>query len=271
MNLIINPKYKSLRSFIDEVPYTFYDKSTGERLYWKRNQVKRYEIDGILIVVKSFKRPNIIQKLAYTFWRPSKAKRAFLFAQKFRELQIDTPEEIACIETFKYGLIDRTYFVSISTNDNNVAEGLYSGEITSQNVEESEDGKGNDFNRPLAEALTKFLLEVQDKGVLHGDLNLTNILYRETETNKYHFSFIDINRTTFIKNPDKETRLKNMVRITRPRILFSFILSYYATLKGWDSKETKAQGLNMLDAFVAKRTRKAKLKRRTRKFVNKKS
>ncbi|MFA6831440.1 MAG: hypothetical protein WCR36_04115, partial [Bacteroidaceae bacterium] len=134
MKLLINPKYISLRSFIDKVPDIFYDKTTGERLYWKRNQVKRYEIDGISLVVKSFKRPNIIQKLAYTFWRPSKAKRAFLFAKKFRDLQINTPEEIACIETFKYGLIDRTYFVSISTKDSNVAEGLYPGKITSQNV-----------------------------------------------------------------------------------------------------------------------------------------
>lgn len=268
MNLIINPKYKSLYSFIVKVPDTFYDKSDGECLYWKRNQVKRYEIDNLLIVVKSFKRPNIVQKLAYTFWRPSKAKRAFIFAQRFRKLQIDTPEEIAYIETFKYGLIDRTYFVSLSTNDSNVAEGLYSAEITSQNVEESKEAKSECFDRSLAKSFTEFLVEVQDKGILHGDLNLTNILYRKIENNKYHFSFIDINRTTFVENPDKKTRLNNLVKITGPRILFSFILSHYAKLKKWDLEKTKEQGLNMLDSFISKRARKKKLKR---KLVNKKS
>lgn len=271
MNLTVNPKYKSLRSFISKVPDTFYDKSTGERLYWQRNQVKRYEIEGISCVVKSFKRPNIIQKLAYTFWRPSKAKRAFLFAHKLRSMQIDTPEEIAYIETFKYGLIDRSYFISLSTEDNNVSTGLYSGTTTSQNVETIDAQEAKNFNRPLAEALTSFLLEVQDKGVLHGDLNLTNILYRETEPKNYHFSFIDINRTTFVKNPDKETRLKNLVRITEPRVLFSFILRHYAQLKQWDPIATQTRGLELLDNFIAKRARKARLKGRTRKLVKKQS
>jgi hypothetical protein len=43
-----------------------------------RNVIKRIEIGGIAMAVKSFKRPNWINRLVYRYWRKSKAHRSYL-------------------------------------------------------------------------------------------------------------------------------------------------------------------------------------------------
>ena len=94
MNITINPKYEYLSPFIQSLPTVF--ETTGTMLHDKRNVVKQFDIEGRAIVVKRYKVPLFFQRIDYTFCRPSKAKRAYLFALRLIELGIQTPDPATC-------------------------------------------------------------------------------------------------------------------------------------------------------------------------------
>ena len=50
MKIVINPKYKKLGSFIENLPYEF--ENSGETIYSARNIIKRFIIDDIDLTVK---------------------------------------------------------------------------------------------------------------------------------------------------------------------------------------------------------------------------
>jgi aminoglycoside phosphotransferase (APT) family kinase protein len=96
--------------------------------------------------------------------------------------------------------------------------------------------------------LAGFLVELHRKGILHGDLNLTNILYRPSD-NGYHFSLIDNNRSTFVAHPSQEVCLKNMVRLTHNRELLAEIITQYARIVGWDASACITRIMQLQDEF----------------------
>ena len=77
----------------------------------KRNSIKLFEVENITINVKSFKIPNLINKIVYKYFRKSKAQRSFEFANHLIENGIGTPQPIAFLENFSLlGLKDSYYF-----------------------------------------------------------------------------------------------------------------------------------------------------------------
>ena len=66
----------------------------------KRNSIKLFELGNEIISVKSFKKPNIMNKIAYRYFRKSKARRSFEYASKLIELHIGTPQPIAFFENY---------------------------------------------------------------------------------------------------------------------------------------------------------------------------
>ena len=66
----------------------------------KRNSIKLFELDNQTVNIKSFKVPNIFNKIAYKFLRKSKAQRSFEYAEKLLDLDIGTPHPIAYYEFY---------------------------------------------------------------------------------------------------------------------------------------------------------------------------
>ena len=71
--MIVNPKYTHLQKQIEEIPKFFADE--GKVVYDGRNILKRISLDNVDVVVKSFKKPHIIQScpLLYLFHGTSEA------------------------------------------------------------------------------------------------------------------------------------------------------------------------------------------------------
>jgi hypothetical protein len=59
-----------------------------------RNVIKLFDLNGQTINIKSFKVPNIVNKVAYKY-RKSKAKRSFEYATILLENGIGTPQPLA--------------------------------------------------------------------------------------------------------------------------------------------------------------------------------
>ena len=239
MKVIVHPEYRNLTSFVQYLPVTF--DCNGELLYRGRNTVKRYEVGGVCVVVKKYKHPNLIQRIAYTFFKKSKTERAYKFAALLREKQIDTPHEVAYIEIKKQGLFTTGFFISENCSDPDTSVLLKEG----------------DFDHCLANALAGFLVELHEKGILHGDLNLTNILYHSDEDQHYHFSLIDTNRSVF-KKPTHHECLDNLKRITHNRELLIYIITLYAKRRGWNPEECVEQVIHQLGRFEESRRIKRK-------------
>lgn len=234
MKIIVHPDYRSLTGFVEQLPHSF--DSNGELLFQGRNTVKRYQVDGQAVVVKKYKHPNFFQRIAYTFFKSSKTERAYKFAALLRSKGIASPHEVAYIETKRHGLFTTGYFVSLNC-DYPPTSALLSMDK---------------FDHPPADALVRFLVELHEKGVLHGDLNLTNILYKVDETGNYHFALIDTNRSVF-KTPTPDECLDNLKRLTHKRELLVYIISLYARQRGWNADKCVQQVIRQLERFEENR------------------
>lgn len=96
--------------------------SEGTLIYDKRNALRTVQAGGHTLVVKRYKRPNIFQKITYSWFRPDKSKRAFSFAQQLLENGIDTPAPAACVEWRKGSLTQRYFFFCELTTATSLSE-----------------------------------------------------------------------------------------------------------------------------------------------------
>ena len=166
MRKLINPKYCHLVKELDVFMNTDYFESHGELLYdVGRNVVKRFQLGGVDMVVKRFGRITSFNRLVYATVRDSKSMRAYKYALKLRAMGISTPEEIAVLETFKHGMLMDSYFISAYTPFSSLS---YLREFTFERKEWF----------PLLDALVAWIAEIHEKGILHQDLNVGNILYQ---------------------------------------------------------------------------------------------
>lgn len=214
-------------------------------LYAGRNRVYAFRSDCREWVAKMYKVPNFFQGLAYRWFTPCKAYKACWYAVRLREMGIQTPEPVGYrVEQSPMG-IRRSYFVCAKCEDAPLYPVLVEAEA---------------FDRELAEALAGFLVEMHQKGFLHGDLNLTNVLYNR-KGEGIQFTVIDVNRSKFISHPTPAQCLKNLVRLTHRRDLFAYVVQAYARLRHWDEAECTTRCLAMLDAYERHLERKRRLKK----------
>jgi tRNA A-37 threonylcarbamoyl transferase component Bud32 len=240
MKIVIHPDFANTADFIRQLPKSF--EHEGELLYDKRNKVKRYRVNNEVLTVKRYKRPNVIQRIVYTFFKKSKTERAYLFAGMLRERGFDTPHEVAYIEQKRNGLFLDGYFVSLNCDYPPLSELL----------------RKRDFDRQPANELAAYMVRLHEKGVLHGDLNLTNILYHTDDKGSYQFTLIDTNRSKF-KSPTKKECLENLKRLTHSKALLRYIVMQYAISRGWNPRECALEVFRYLLQFEQKRHRKRKL------------
>jgi tRNA A-37 threonylcarbamoyl transferase component Bud32 len=226
---VINTPYKGyaqLVQIIDELPEIF--ETGGDVLWEKRNTIKAFSYDDDKnqqrkTVIKRFKRPNFIQKLIYTVCK-HKARKAYCNGQKLRSLGIATPEPIAFVELRRGVWLTDAYYMSEPTS------------LASINTEINKDG----WNRKLAWAFGSFLATLHDKGIMHHDLNGTNVLFGVNDANDYYFELLDINRMKFYRCGDDipETQaIENLTRFTDRLDLFEHVVRAYAEARHIEDKE----------------------------------
>ena len=239
MKTIIDSHFSQYADYISQLP-AMMARGEGETVYDKRNRVVRFEHEGLVMMVKRFKRANIIQQIAYTFFRKSKSRRAFLFAEEFRLRGIETPQRVAYMEEHRWGLFTVGYFVSLETDGTETH--LLLREVL-------------DFSHELADAVARQVVLMHSRGILHGDLNLSNFLCRQS-SDGYQFTMIDINRSRFTDGwPADEQCLQNLVRLTHRRDLYEYLVRSYARRRGWDEAVSSQRALLLLEQFEKKRFR----------------
>lgn len=233
MKVVINPAYSFLSDFINNLPDYF--ESEGEVIYEGRNTIKQYSIKNIDIAVKSFKVPLLVNRLAYTYFRKSKAARSYHYAFEIKRRGFLTPDPIAYVETYKVGLLKRSYFVSVYDSASETVRSLMAGE----NVPDAEN---------KLRSFASFTAALHEAGIYHVDYSPGNVLIKNLSDSTYSFSLIDINRMQF-KQVSKKDAYVNFARLSFSPSALSAIAKQYALCRGWDVNETDCNMTSQSDAY----------------------
>lgn len=240
--------YAQLVQIIDNLPKSF--ESQGDVLWEKRNIIKvlNYEDDRNnlrKIVIKRFKRLNLIQKVVYAI-RKHKARKAYYNALELVKRGVQTPAPVAFVEQRNGLWLTDAYYICEATGLKSIE-----GEVDR-----------DDWNHRLATAFGQFVAMLHSKGVLHHDLNDTNVLYGTDPAGNYRFEVIDINRMKFYDCgddiPEKEC-IENLTRFTGRIDLFEFVIRAYASARNLKDTEAFAKR-----AIAQKRLHDLKWRRRKR-------
>ena len=180
-----------------------------------RNELKEIKLDNIEIVVKSFKVPNLINRIAYTFFKDSKAKKSYEFSLKINKF---TPTAISYIEFFENRLLSQSYFISEKFD--------YDFTIREPLLDDTFEKK-----EQILRAFARFTYELHENNIFHNDYSPGNILIKK-DKNDFIFKIVDINRMKFYSLKDKD-RAKNFSKLWASeeelKIISDEYLKYYDT------------------------------------------
>jgi hypothetical protein len=212
-----------------------------------RNTIKITDLDGMLLNIKAFKIPNIVNQIAYKFFRKSKAQRSFEYAEKLIELEVGTPKPLAFFEFKTSFLFKKSFYISEQLN----ADLTYRELI-------------HDFNYPdydnILRAFTRFTYSLHEKGINFLDHSPGNTLIKKHD-NGYGFYLVDLNRMDF-GVLDFADRMGNFARLSKHKSMVEIMSDEYAKCIGESYDKVFEAMWKEVQAFRAKFTRKKELKKK---------
>lgn len=217
MKYEINPDHAAkFKDFLINIKDYF--KKNQHSIHKARNELKIISYEGIDTVVKAFKIPHLLNRIVYTFFRDSKAKKSYKNALRVGDY---TPKPIGYIEFYKYGLINESFFVSEKFSyDFTIREPLLDQSFANR--------------KDIFKAFAQFTLQLHDHDIFHDDYSPGNILIKTTPSG-YIFKIVDINRMKFIKL-DQNMRAKNFAKLWASEEALTIIATEYAKLANYDQR-----------------------------------
>ncbi|MFV8342765.1 lipopolysaccharide kinase InaA family protein [Flavobacterium sp. XS2P39] len=183
----------------------------------QRNTIKLFDLEGKTVNIKSFKIPNVINQVAYKYFRKSKARRSFEYANKLLENGIGTPQPIAYAENFTLLGLEKSFYCS---------EHLQA-ELTFRELVQNPDYPDHEN---ILRQFTKFTFDLHEKGIEFLDHSPGNTLIKKGAQNRYEFYLVDLNRMNFHDAMDFDSRMKNFHRLTPKTEMIAIMSEAYAKL-----------------------------------------
>ena len=234
---VTNIKYSDLVQNIR----TYFSKH--DKLIWdRRNKIKILSFEDEEIVVKSFKIPHMINRVVYTFFRDTKAKKSYDNSMKISDF---VPKAIGYASFKKYGLIYDSYFLSeVYHYDLTIREPLTQNDYANKEA--------------IFDAFAYFTYRLHEADIEHLDYSPGNILIKKLQDG-YEFKLIDINRMNF-RDMSMADRVKNFSKLWAKDEDLTLILKAYAKYAKIDLKSIVEIGLYASHKHKAKKNLKKKFR-----------
>lgn len=217
MKYQLNPQFTHCEPLILNIDDAF--AASDQVLQEARNTIKKVSFEGVDYVVKSFKKPNLLNQLLYTFARQSKACRSYQYSLKISQF---VPRGVAYVEFFNAGLITKSYFISECFDyDFTIREVLTDPEFSDREA--------------IYRAFAQFTYQLHEQGILHRDYSPGNILIKRQDST-YIFKIIDINRMSF-KAMTIPQRMKNFYMLWASDSDMTLIAKEYARQAKLDERQ----------------------------------
>ncbi|MDE7467668.1 MAG: lipopolysaccharide kinase InaA family protein [Muribaculaceae bacterium] len=193
-------------------------------IYRGRNRVVKLHRGNRDINIKAFRIPNLINRIAYTTLRRSKACRSYENSLRLRNMGFNTPEPLAFIEIRRGMLLGKSYFISQQLDGFHELRAFMPGE----NIDR------------LADELGALIARLHDVGVWVKDFSQGNVLRRVNERGHYDFYLVDLNRMAFdVTDPRK--LMTNFWHITEDERFWYKLVKAYARHSGKPYADALAQ------------------------------
>lgn len=243
---VVHTKQKDLQRKLEEAIANFdsYSDVLGAA---ERNVIKNVTINGKIYTIKSFKIPNIVNQVAYRFFRKSKAERSYIYANILLDLGIKTPTPIAFQKQTTPFLFKRSFYISEFVD----CDLTYRELTTDFDIEDHE---------AMLRAFTRFTYELHKNGIHFLDHSPGNTLIKRTKGG-YDFYLVDLNRMEF-GALDFETCTKNFSKLTIHKSMITIMSNEYAKCSGEDETKIFESIWQYTKAFQEKYYRKIRLKKR---------
>lgn len=215
----IHPDYWMYKDFIEAVPIGNYERKKVFCNY--RNIVERVQWYNQNVVIKQYKQPTWANCLIYTWFRKTKAQRAYEYAEELLKRGFETANPIAYIEIYKGGIFHTGYFIS---------EWLpypLLRDLEETNLPQSE-------QQIIANDFIEYTAQLHKNGILPKDYNAGNIFFHK-KGEHYQFALIDINRMQIGKQPNEQ---KSTVFFAQMGVSITQAIStieQYAKLRGFNT------------------------------------
>lgn len=214
----------------------------------KRNVIKTFPYNSIILNIKSFKIPILINGIIYRHFRKSKAQRSYEFGKILQKKNIGTPNPIGYYENRKWWRLLDSYYVCEHINADYVFKDLFV------------------VNSPDTDAILKelahFCYQLHEAGIEFKDHSPGNTLIKKNESGTFDFFLIDLNRMRFHKKMDFNLRMKNLCKLTPSEYMVQVISYEYAKLYNKPKEEVFQLMWHYTDAFFKGAAKKRDLKKR---------
>ena len=211
-----------------------------------RNVIKTIEFKGELLNIKSFKQPNLLNKIAYKYFRKSKARRSFEYAEILTSKNIGTPKPVAYFEFFSGLGLSKSFYISLHQDcDLTFRELVHQPDLAR--------------HEEILRAFTRFTFQLHENDIEFLDHSPGNTLITLNSDN-IEFALVDLNRMNF-KTLDFEARMFNFRRLTPKREMIEIMSDEYAKL----INEPKAKVFDKMWFYTQEFQRKFKKKKAVKK------
>jgi hypothetical protein len=252
MRKVIQNIYKDFECELDDfiLNYTKKGEAYGNQ---DRNSLRLFKLDDTLINAKSFRVPNLINKIAYRFFRKSKAERSYTYANKLIDLNIGTPQPVAFYE-FKNALtFGKSYYLSHHL-DYDITYRELTFDFGIENWE------------AILRAFTRFTFKLHESGVNFLDHSPGNTLINFNNGDN-QFYLVDLNRMNF-EILSFEERIKNFAKLTIHKNMVEIMSDEYAKCLNEDYSKVFNLMWKYTCDFQEKYHRKRRLKKKLKFWKN---
>ena len=248
MSIIIHSEYKSKEGAILQLVADFFDE--GDMIVaGVRNTIKSNFLADEKVNIKFFQKPGLFKSIIYSFFRSTKAKRSFDYANYLIAHNVLTPFPIAYVENRSgLGLLKDSYYVSHQIDyDFTIRELIHDPLFPERNV--------------ILEQFAEFTFKMHEARINFLDHSPGNTLVVKKAAGKYEFYLIDLNRMNF-KNLSIEERMDNFKKMWLSKTMVKVIAKTYAKLSQQPDDKLHAILLEKTIQFKRKITKKKYLKRK---------
>lgn len=213
----VHPDFSEKKHFILALRKLFKSQN-GELIFMNRNEIREFHHGGDDIVVKSFRIPNFINRIAYGFLRKSKAQRSYDYAMMLRKAGIGSPKPVGWLEQRRGLFFTHSYYASLRSE----CPISYMEVIAMPKPERD----------PFLKAIARTTARMHDNGWLHTDYSRGNILCGRNADGEVCVEIIDLNRIRFRK-VDCQTGCRNFSRLPGNREVLEVLADEYASQRGF--------------------------------------
>lgn len=248
MRITIHPKYKNQEEAILQLVKTFFGE--GDLVVkGSRNIIKTNFLGSEKVSIKFFQKPGIFKSLIYSFFRSTKAKRSFDYANYLLEHGIPTPFPVAFIEERSpSGLLWESFYICHQLEYDFTIRELIHDPLFPERKE-------------ILEQFTDFTFKMHEANVNFLDHSPGNTLIVNKGNSQYDFFLVDLNRMKF-ENLSIEQRMDNFKKMWLSKGMVPIIAKKYAQLSQQPEDKLLSILMEKSQQFKRKIARKKYMKRK---------